>query len=467
MKFRVKTALCMTCLVSVLFGVGTSVLLSISFDNSLRLEKQNACNVYKMVLGSLKLISTVKESPDFTDVIYALDSFSAGGVDAWDAMRLYAQDEILYTHGQAPFKTYSQTQLVDQLVVSYLEDGEGRYYLQLSTSFSAGSTMVVLDAAYEITALYTMANTQNRIYHQIFLILVVAAALVSYTVSYVLSAPLGRLSRAARSITSGDFSYQPHIRSCDEVGALAADFNHMAQTLAENIAEMEAAMQRQERFMASFAHELKTPMTSIIGYADFIRSQTLSLEEASDAANYIVSEGKRLESLSLKLLDLLVLKREKPQLQPASPAALTRNLVRHLEPVYRAEGIRLQCRCEEGTCLVEPDLYKSLLVNLIDNSRKAFANAQNGNIYVLVRMLPDGCRIQVADNGSGIPPESLAHLTQAFYRVDKSRSRCAGGVGLGLTLCNEIAQVHNGKISFESRMGNGTCVSVELRGGRV
>ena len=139
----------MTCLVSVLFGVGTSVLLSISFDNSLRLEKQNACNVYKMVLGSLKLISTVKESPDFTDVIYALDSFSAGGVDAWDAMRLYAQDEILYTHGQAPFKTYSQTHLVDQLVVSYLEDGEGRYYLQLSTSFSAGSTMVVLDAAYE------------------------------------------------------------------------------------------------------------------------------------------------------------------------------------------------------------------------------------------------------------------------------------------------------------------------------
>ena len=420
-----------------------------------------------MVLGSLKLVNAVKESPDYADIAYTLDSFSDGNVEAWDALRLRTQDEVLYMDGQAPFETYCAQVLAGSLVTSCIEDGEGRRYLQLSTSFSAGPSTMMLDAAYEITALYDAAHAQNSAYHRIFLVLVAAAALVSYTVSYFLSAPLGRLSRAARSIASGDFAYRPHIHSTDEIGALAADFDRMAQALEENIGELEAAMQRQESFMASFAHELKTPMTSIIGYADFIRSQTLSPEELSDAANYIFSEGKRLESLSLKLLDLLVLKREKLKLQPLSPAVLTRGLVQHLEPVYRTGGIRLQCRCEEGVCLLEPDLYKSLLVNLMDNARKALSDAKNGNIYVLVHMLPDGCRIQVADNGRGIPPEALAHLTQAFYRVDKSRSRRAGGVGLGLTLCSEIAQAHGGQISFESRMGNGTCVTVSLRGGRA
>lgn len=467
MKFRVKMALCMTCIISVLFGAGASVLLSISFDNSLALEKQNACNAYKMVLGSLKLVNAVKESPDFADIAYTLQSFSDGNVEAWDALRLRTQDEALYLDGKAPFETYSTQVLEGSLITCCIEDEEGRRYLQLSTSFSAGPMTMLLDAAYEITALYDAAHAQTRAYHQIFLVLVLIAALVSYMVSYFLSAPLSRLSRAARSIASGDFTYRPHIRSTDEIGTLAADFNRMAQALEENIGELEAAMQRQESFMASFAHELKTPMTSIIGYADFIRSQSLSPEELSDAANYIFSEGRRLESLSLKLLDLLVLKREKPQLCPSSPAALTRGLVRHLEPVYRAEGIRLQCRCEEGNCLLEPDLYKSLLVNLIDNARKALSDAKTGNIYVLVRMLDDGCRIQVADNGRGIPPEALDHLTQAFYRVDKSRSRRAGGVGLGLALCSEIAQAHGGQITFESRLGNGTCVTVSLRGGRA
>lgn len=79
---------------------------------------------------------------------------------------------------------------------------------------------------------------------------------------------------------------------------------------------------------------------------------------------------------------------------------------------------------------------------------------------------PNGCRIAVADNGKGIPPEALAHITEAFYRVDKSRSRKQGGVGLGLALCAKIAELHGGTIRFASKPGEGTTVTVELKGGR-
>ena len=279
-----------------------------------------------------------------------------------------------------------------------------------------------------------------------------------------ISAPLARLKDHAGRVAQGEFSNVP-IRQADEVGQLAADFNRMAGQLEQNVNRIQESMALQERFMADFSHEMKTPMTSIIGYADLLRSQVLTPDEQMDAANYIFSEGKRLEALGLKLLDMLSLDRSKLQLVPASPADLVAGLLEHLKRVYAQKGIALQYRTAEGMCFLEPDLFKTLLVNLMDNARKALDNG--GYIYVWQEMLPDGCRVRVLDNGRGIPPEALTHLTEAFYRVDKSRSRAQGGAGLGLSLCNEIVQLHGGTMQFESRVGNGTVVTVELKGGRV
>ena len=116
---------------------------------------------------------------------------------------------------------------------------------------------------------------------------------------------------------------------------------------------------------------------------------------------------------------------------------------------------------------MEPDLVWSLLLNLADNAQKAVS--KGGEIRFRQKMLPDGCRIQVLDNGRGIPEKSLDHLTEAFYRVDKARSRKQGGFGLGLALCQEITAAHNGSIRFANRtdVPHGACVTVELRGGRA
>lgn len=212
--------------------------------------------------------------------------------------------------------------------------------------------------------------------------------------------------------------------------------------------------------MGSFAHELKTPMTSIIGYADLLRSQSLDEQEAQEAANYIFSEGKRLEALSIKLLDLLMVKHQPPTLKATRMATVIESLASHLQPVYQQSGITLQCRCQDGLCCLDPDLFRSVLVNLLDNARKALPDG--GNIYVLGDQTQDGYRVRVLDNGRGMPEEATRHLTEAFYRVDKARSRAQGGAGLGLTLCSRIIELHKGTISFASREGNGTCVTIIL-----
>ena len=105
-----------------------------------------------------------------------------------------------------------------------------------------------------------------------------------------------------------------------------------------------------------------------------------------------------------------------------------------------------------------------LVYEIVDNGVDEALAGFCDHIEVIIK---EGNVIQVTDNGRGIPPEALAHLTEAFYRVDKSRSRAQGGAGLGLSLCNEIVQLHGGTMQFESRVGNGTVVTVELKGGRI
>ena len=116
--------------------------------------------------------------------------------------------------------------------------------------------------------------------------------------------------------------------------------------------------------------------------------------------------------------------------------------------------------------MLEPDLVKSLLMNLIDNAIKSM-DEQGGIISINIEMLTGGCRCIIRDTGRGIPPEEIKRITEAFYRVDKSRSRRQGGVGLGLALCQEIVRLHNGTMKFASEPGNGTMVTIELLGGAV
>lgn len=231
------------------------------------------------------------------------------------------------------------------------------------------------------------------------------------------------------------------------------------------IEQLRQSVERQELFVGNFAHEMKTPMTSLIGYADLIRSGTLTREEQEEAASYLYSEGKRLERLSRKLLELLVIRQQGIHLSPVSPKELVEQLSQQLKPVYKRKGIYISSDCQEGICLIEPDLVWSLLLNLADNAQKSME--RGGELIFRQEMTDDGCRIRVSDSGRGIPPQALEHLTEAFYRVDKARSRKQGGFGLGLALCQEIVVLHNGSLGFANRPEGGVCVTVELRGGRT
>ena len=155
------------------------------------------------------------------------------------------------------------------------------------------------------------------------------------------------------------------------------------------------------------------------------------------------------------------MKKQDVKFVPTDMKSMIENLTSHLQPVYKKKKIDLQCRVEPAVCMIEPDLFSSLITNLLDNARKAIDNG--GNIMIVGERIQGYYRIRVFDNGRGMPEEAIKHITEAFYRVDKSRSRAQGGAGLGLTLCKEVIELHGGTIAFASREGNGTCVTVTLK----
>ncbi len=466
MKFRFKAVCCMIILMALLFGTGSSALISISFQHSLQQEKQSALESYRMILNTLQVVNSMGQWTEDKDISKILEQLSSQGT-FWAALQLHTESESLYSQGAAVPHFVDLSSQIDttHLASTIFTISDTVCYLQLSGSFSVEKTVFYLDIAYDISSIYEERMEQQHIYRQIFIILLAACAFFSYILAYFLTRPLARLSTASREIASGNYEYRSRIRGNDEVSAVSRDFDQMADQLQCSIEELRGSMERQNQFVENFTHELKTPMTSIIGYADLLRGQTLSDEDQTDAANYIFSESRRLERLSLKLLDIFVSEHETPALVKASAADIIEDFISHQRPRLAREQIHLECKCDPGYYMLDTDLLISLLVNLVENARKALPDG--GTITVLYELFEDGCRITVKDNGRGIPAASLAHITEAFYRVDKARSRSQGGAGLGLTLCTKIVELHNGTLSFESVEGTGTTVTAVLKGGQV
>ena len=234
----------------------------------------------------------------------------------------------------------------------------------------------------------------------------------------------------------------------------------MAAAVQKNVDALALSARQREEFMGAFTHELKTPMTAIIGYADTLRTLELDPEGRRRAAGYIFSEAKRVEALSGKLLALLGLAQKPAALAPVQMDRVLRQLSVSLAPVLGP--VKLDLRGEKGLCaLGDEDLLVDLLYNLVHNAQKAAP--KDGMVHVLCTRAPGGVLLCVRDTGCGIPKEELCRVTEPFYMVDKSRARKAGGSGMGLALCQKIAALHGAQLCIESQVGVGTRVSFTLK----
>jgi len=462
MKLLYKILLCTIIIIAVAFGLSGYLFVNYVFETALDREIAQALDDSDILRFAFE--TAALNIPTKYNVLQdiAVEQIGAklesSGQSSGRYLRLSGeQRKVLYVSNGFPEDT-SLLMQISENVKSWQVISQGdRYYIHTGIMINALDRNLYLETLEDITEIFEERTMGFSVYRRVTLAMLLCSSAVMFFICIFLTKPIRLLTRATRKMAEGDYSYRAREVSSDELGQLTMDFNSMANVLEATIGELKEEIRSREDFIAAFAHELKTPLTAIIGYADLLRSRKLDEEKHFLSANYIYTEGKRLENMSFRLLDIIVTKRENIDPQPVEAKVL----FQYLEDMFSGNTEQqIQISFEPGTVYAEVNLLKSVLLNLADNACKA--SSKGGVVELSGYKLENAYTFSVKDYGVGIPEEELKKVTEAFYMVDKSRSRSRNGAGLGLALCVEILRLHRSELHIESKLGEGTCISFTI-----
>lgn len=378
MKFFYKIFLSMLLVLTVSLATIEYLTVSYSLEHALQREENTALSQHQMAKYSIQTVLLGITDDYTTSNMENIAKSAETPLGAQSGLFFASQnsqsgrDETVYYNS---CKINPSDRIPATGILEYeIRETEKDRYLQVRSSFTLDTNSFVLVTEKNVKELFQDADTLRRRCEFFYWCILATGSFLVLVITFTLTKPLHRLQGTTRRFAKGEYDVRAEISSRDEIGDLSKTFNYMAKTIESKMEELKDAVRRQEEFTANFAHELKTPMTSIIGYADTLYQKTLSPEEVHQLAGIIMNEGMRLEALSFKLMELVTLR----------------------------------------------------------------------------------------DYGRGIPKEDLQKITEAFYMVDKSRSREEHGAGLGLALAVKIAKLHHTELVYESVDGQGTCVSFML-----
>lgn len=458
MKFSYKILFCTMIIMAIALGTSGYFFVNYVFDASLEREVGQALDESSILQFAFE--TAALNIPSKYDVLQdsAVEEIGAKLEASGQGSRLLrisdeAGQTLYVSEGFVEERDFL-SRINEQTRIYQIVQAQDKYYVQTGSMIDALDRVLYLETLKDVSDVFEQRTQGFHIYRRVTVLMLLCSCVVMWGIAVWLTRPIRLLTRATQKMAEGDYAYRAECISRDEMGKLTKDFNQMANALEENVEQLENEVRAREDFIGAFSHELKTPLTSIIGYADLLRSRKLDDETHFLSANYIYTEGKRLEAMSFRLLDLVVMKRNR--LEPENVDAA--ELFDYLDEMYRNnEAYRLDIRYEPGQVWTEVNLLKSVLLNLVDNACKA--SEPGSRIEIRGERREDGYLFAVKDYGVGIPAEECKRITEAFYMVDKSRSRSKNGAGLGLSLCAQILSLHHSELMIESTVGEGSCFS--------
>ena len=281
--------------------------------------------------------------------------------------------------------------------------------------------------------------------------ILLAFLLLVYLLTALSLKPVEILQSGANAIASGQYETRIRIRQKDEIGALAKDFNIMAEAVQKSITDLREQNAKKQAFINNLSHEMKTPVTSLLLNSDTLLTRSISEQDRQRMLLRIHEQAKWIERLSQKLMQLVLLQNE-IILSPCPAKDLCDAVKETASDSLNAANIQLQVSCTDAVYEGDSDLLRSALVNLIENAIKASTPGST------IELSAEEKLIAVRDHGCGIPKDEIERITEPFYMVDRSRSKKKGGSGLGLALVKEIARAHHASLEIESEFGMGTSI---------
>ena len=464
MKFRTKITAAVVCLLAAALALVGVLVMGQAFAANLATARTAANQRHSQLQDALlKEYYTLPASA--SPYPHGLLSQAAMNYAAQHGAEVFA----LYRDGSLPVYSALPQALRPADLAPLLGDAEstamlwrnqGTVWLLQATPLPVSGQQTVLITGTDLTPVFRARNAQLLTWLAAAAAALALGGLVCARFSARLTAPLARVESASRAMAAGDYASRTRVDTDDEIGALSTHFDAMAGAVQDRVEALDESLRREKEFVAAFTHELKTPMTTMMGYADWLRAGSAEAADVKEAADYIYHETHRLEEFSFKLLALLQLDHQQPERLPVPDRALFAAVQRSLGRLDG--GTPVDYRPGGCTLCGDKSLLQDLLLNLVRNARTACREVPDGRVTVTCRAEDGKARLTVEDNGCGVPAKDLARLTEPFYMVDKSRSRRSGGSGIGLALCRRIAELHGTALEFASTPGQGTCVSFLL-----
>jgi two-component system OmpR family sensor kinase len=341
--------------------------------------------------------------------------------------------------------------------VPIIRDSKGRVWVYSSSTLDDGSTLLVAAPRPRVAGLSLFADELLPLFLQGGAIALLLSLLAAFIIARWIADPLQKMLSAARAIPS-DAAKPVEPRGPREVQDVMRAFNSM-------VTRVQASQASQREFVANVSHELKTPLTSVQGFAQAILDGTAELPEArQQAAEVIFNESGRMHRLVLDLLDLARLDAGTADMKMSAldVTALLNAIAEKFAPLAAHADVKIAVQAADLTAMTgDGDRLAQVFTNLVDNALK-FTPA-GGEVILAARQDGAEAEIEVRDTGQGITPEALPHVFDRFYQADASRSRRERqGAGLGLAIAQEIVAAHGGKISVRSQLGRGTAFTVRL-----
>lgn len=429
---RKRIALCMVALVLTLLGPGMALVVSRSFALTMERERARALGEEAAIARALTLetaegnvgrstASTLQTRYGSNELmIYLLQNGETITGEALPTVQKLP--ELLNTETRATLLDG----VSERLLIAHALDGE-----------------ITLLTALDVSPVYALRRELLRGAAALGLIGLALAGALAIWISGVLTRPLSQLADAAAKLADGDYAAPLPAAKNDEMNALIRAFSRMSAAIDERETALRTQAEERQALIDALAHEMRTPLTAILGGARLLQQSRLSGSQQSELLDTMAREASRLSTMDERLLLLTRLDHEAPAFAPFDSQAMAREAL----SVY--DGVRLEG--DDAVFVGERELTILLLRNLVVNAQRA-----GGKEAVRVTLHPDG--FDVTDYGCGMTKEQIARAFEPFYKADKARTRSAGGAGLGLPLCRKIARLHHGELHMESEIGRGTRV---------
>lgn len=315
----------------------------------------------------------------------------------------------------------------------------------------------VIGSVYLVEQDTEQADMINGIRNRLTMISLAVGALavaLSMLFSAALTGRIRELAAAVKVVQAGDYTHHIEAKGKDEITELTREFNSMTDILRQN-------EELHRRFVSDASHELKTPLASIRLLSDSIlQSENIDRETTVEFVEDIGACAERLQHMTEKLLDLSRMDSGVEVVRvPVDLSQVVADSLQMLRPQADSRNVQLQMNISESVvvCAGADDLYQ-IVFNLVENAIKY--NVSGGSVTVTVSREDHSARLQVADTGIGIPEADVPHIFSRFYRVDKARSRQAGGNGLGLSIVRDAVILHGGQIEVGCNVPQGTVFTV-------